>query len=67
MGAVHQTLAINKFYIKIWLSSPAHPQPIPTVAMIDSGADSNFLDEAFASKHQFPRVKKPTPIDILGH
>ena len=66
MGAINQILTRNKFFINIWLSFPSHPEPIPALAMVDSGADSNFLDEAFASKHQFPRVKKSTPIDIFG-
>ena len=55
----------NKFLINIWLCPP-HTTPILTSAMIDSGADGNFIDRAFALRYNLAIDKKEALIPIVG-
>jgi hypothetical protein len=66
LGETAPTKSKAKFLINVWLSSPTSPTPINTVALVDSGADSNFLDQSFAAKHHIPRTKKESPIKFSG-
>ena len=51
--------------INIWLLTP-HFALVHTLAMIDSGADGNFMDRSFALRNKLPLTKKQSPISVVG-
>ena len=55
----------ERIMINIWLLPP-HSAPVHTLAMIDSGADGNFLDRSFALRNKLPLTKKQSPISVVG-
>ena len=57
---------INKLIIQVWLFIKPDSEPILVPAMVDTGADGNFIDSKFATKYDIPVSKKQNPIEILG-
>ena len=55
----------ERLLVKIWLLPP-HSAPVHTLAMIDSGADGNFLDRSFALRNKLPLTKKQSPMSVVG-
>ena len=40
------------------------PQKIKTLALLDSGASTCFLDKEFAKRHKIPLVPKSKPVHV---
>jgi reverse transcriptase-like protein/integrase-like protein/chromodomain-containing protein/aspartyl protease len=66
IGTVYETTNHEKLTIKIWLSPPSENTKIPAIAIIDSGADCNFISQSFATKHRIPCHQKTNPLELFG-
>ena len=57
---------INKLIIQVWLFVKPNSDPILVPAMIDTGADGNFMDMKFITKYNIPVSRKQNPVEITG-
>ena len=54
-----------RFTVKVWLTT-TKDNSIPASALIDSGAEGNFVDADFARKHDLPITQKKDTSEIKG-
>jgi len=63
ISAISATTHFDLLTIPITLSLKS--KNISTVAMIDSGASSNFIDVSFVKNNQIPTIRKHQPLQIV--
>jgi transposase InsO family protein len=66
LGAIEESGINNKFNIKVYLTVAPHETPIQVEALLDSGADGNFVDAEFASIHGLPRMARMMSSKVTG-